>query len=600
MWLKIAQYFKDIFTSLLKWRIRHVSDQRFILFLSVFLGIEIGVIVVILKQSVYFLKEFFEGELFQGIDRYIIVILPIIGISLSVLVIKIFAKGKFEKGVPYVLYSIGRNSSFIKKSNRFLQAVTGALTVGFGGSVGLEAPVIVTGSAWGSYYGRFFHLNSRQTTILIGCGSAAAISAIFNAPVAGVIFVLEVIIANLNIVFIIPLLISAVAGTMVSQLLMGEEVLFHFTEIDQVKNVELLFFILLGVICGFLSIYFMKLIYAIENQFQKLKRKKHRLFIGGGLLGVLILFFPTLYGEGYYSLAKIIRGDAYTLIDDTLFGFSFGNDWILLVFLFASMLLKVFATGLTRVAGGIGGVFAPSMFMGGMAGFIFARALNLLFPDLLLSETNFTLVGMAGVSSGILHSPLTKIFLIAEITRGYELLVPLMLLSAISFAIKIYFESHSFYTKQLALKGDYIIHDKDKTVLQDIRMNAVIERDFVTVKEDGMLGDLVEAVARSTRNIFPVVGSERELKGIILLNDVRKLIFKSELYQEKEIKLLMTKPPAVIDISDSMEVVMDKFDKTNAWNLPVAKNGRYEGFLSKSKIFSIYRSQLRKQTRELG
>ncbi|WP_020530637.1 chloride channel protein [Flexithrix dorotheae] len=600
MWLKIAQFFNEKFIAFLKWRIRHVSDQRFILILSVFLGIEIGVIVVALKSFVYFIKEFFEGDLFQGVDRFIIVILPIIGISLSVLVIKIFAKGKLEKGIPYVLYSIGRNSSFIKKINRFIQAITGGLTVGFGGSVGLEGPVVVTGSAWGSYYGSFFHLNSRHTTILIGCGSAAAISAIFNAPVAGVIFVLEVIIANLNIVFIIPLLISAVVGTMVSQLLMGEEVLFHFTEIDPVKNRELLFFILLGVICGFLSIYFMKMIYLVENQIGKIKQKKQRLLIGGGILGVLILFFPILYGEGYYALAKIIRGDAYGLTDGTFFGFSYGNDWILLGFLLASMLLKVFATGLTRAAGGIGGVFAPSMFMGGLAGFIFARALNLLFPDLLLSETNFTLVGMAGVSSGILHSPLTKIFLIAEITRGYDLLVPLMLLSAISFAIKIYFESHSFYTKQLALKGDYIIHDKDKTVLQDIRMNAVIERDFVTVKEDGMLGDLVEAVARSTRNIFPVVGEERELKGIILLNDVRKLIFKSELYQEKQIKLLMSKPPAIIDISDSMEVVMDKFDKTNAWNLPVAKNGRYEGFLSKSKIFSIYRSQLRKQTRELG
>ncbi|MBT33686.1 MAG: chloride channel protein [Thalassobius sp.] len=601
MWQGVAFKIRRVFTTFLKWRIRHLDDHRFIIILSVFLGFETGIIVVLLKRLIYFIKDLLDATWEWVIDeRVLYLLLPVVGIVITLLVVKFFAGGKLDRGISFILYSIGRNNSVIKAKHKYLQVITSAFTVGFGGSVGLEAPVVVTGAAWGSYYGKLFHLNHRQTTILIGCGAAAAISAIFNAPVAGVIFVMEVIIANINIVFIVPLLISAVMGTFISDLLMGEDAFFRFTTTEDVRNIELLFFVILGIICGMLSIYFNTAIYWVQNKIIHIRNQAKKMFLGGIILGLMILILPTLYGEGYITLTQLIKGDEWSVFKNTIFESYAGNQWLLVVFLLLSMMLKVVAAGLTRALGGVGGVFAPAMFTGGLAGFIFARVLNLIFPELALSEINFLLVGMAGVSSGLLHSPLTKIFLVAEITQGYELLVPLMILAAVSFAVKVYFDSHSFYTKELAKRGDYILNDKDKTVLQDIKMASVIERNFVSVHEDQKLGDLVNAIAKSERNIFPVVGENRSLKGIILLNDVRKLIFKPELYKEKEIKYLMKKPPAVIEIGEKMESVMDKFDKTNAWNLPVTNNGQYEGFLSKSKIFSIYRSQLKTLSKELG
>jgi len=601
MWKVIKEKAKTGFTKLLKWRIRHLDDHRFIILLSIFLGFEIAVIVVLLKSLVLFIKKTLDAQQFTNPDTlFIYVLLPIIGIALTQLVIKLISKEKLDKGISFVLYAIGRNASIIKGKHRFTQIITGALTVGFGGSVGLEAPVVVTGSAWGSYYGRLFHLNSRQTTILIGCGAAAAISAIFNAPVAGVIFVMEVIITNINIVFVVPLLIASVVGTFTSSLLMYEEALFKIEAIQDLRNFELFFYVLLGIICGSMSIYFNKAIYWVQQKIERIKQVKHKILSGGLLLGLIILILPALYGEGYFTLSLLTSKRETEVIGNTFFAFLPAGQWVLILFLLLCMFLKVVATGLTRALGGIGGVFAPAMFTGGIAGFLFARLLNLAFPELALPEINFLLVGMAGVSGGVLHSPLTKVFLIAEITQGYELFIPLMMVAAVSFAIKYYFDSYSFYTKELAKRGDYILDDKDKTVLQDIKMAAVIERNFVTVNESDKLGDLVEAIARSERNIFPVLGENRILKGIILLNDVRKFIFKPELYVEKEVKYLMRKPPAVIEINEDMEAVMDKFDKTNAWNLPVTKGGIYEGFLSKSKIFSIYRSQLKSISRELG
>ena len=601
MWKATKEKTRVLLTKLLKWRIRHLDDQRFIILLSVFLGFEIGVIVVLLKSLVLFIKKTLDAQQFTNPDTlFIYVLLPMVGIALAQLTIRLFGKERLDKGISFILYAIGRNASIIRGKHRFIQIITGAFTVGFGGSVGLEAPVVVTGAAWGSYYGRVFHLNSRQTTILIGCGSAAAISAIFNAPVAGVIFVMEVLITNINIVFVVPLLIAAVVGTFTSSLLMYEEALFQVGDIQDPRNLELLFYIFLGIICGGLSIYFNNAIYWVQQKLDSFKKTKHKIGVDGLLLGLIILLLPALYGEGYFTLSLLMKGQDSTVIGNTFFAFLPSGQYVIILFLVLCMFLKVVATGLTRSLGGIGGVFAPAMFTGGIAGFLFARLINLAFPELALSELGFLLVGMAGVSSGVLHSPLTKVFLIAEITQGYELLIPLMIVAAISFAIKYYFDPYSFYTKELAKRGDYILNDKDKTVLQDIKMSSVIERNFVTVNVADKLGDLVEAIARSERNIFPVLGENRSLKGIILLNDVRKFIFKPELYAEKEVKYLMRKPPAVISIDDDMETVMDKFDKTNAWNLPVIKNDSYEGFLSKSKIFSIYRNQLKSISRELG
>ena len=589
-----------LISNFLKWRVRHVNEHRFIIFLSIFLGIQIGIIVAILKSLIYFIKDLINSEPLSNLVNYFNFVLPILGVTLTLLIVKWFAGGKLNRGIPFVLYVIGRNAGIMRSGHMYMQAITSALTIGFGGSVGLESPGVVTGAAWGSNYGRFFHLNSRQTTILIGCGAAAAIASIFNAPIAGVIFVLEVLLVNVNISFIIPLLIASVSGTMVSQLLMGEQALFNFSNLEPVGNIDLLFFVGLGLACGFLSVYFIRAIYVVENKLKSLKNNKQRVAVAGVCLGMLIWIFPTLYGEGYWSVTKLIIGQPSELLEGSLFRQWENTEWFILLFLFASMMLKVFATGLTTAAGGVGGVFAPSMFVGGICGYLFARIFNLLEAGFVLSEINFTLVGMAGVAAGIMHSPLTNIFLIAEITKGYELFVPLMIVAAVSYAVKLYFEPHSYFTKELAKRGDYIVHDKDKTVLQDINITKVIERNFVTINEAGKLRDLVEAISRSDRNLFPVVNDAGELKGIILLNDVRKVIFKPELYDEEEIKYIMHAPPDVVDINEPMESVMDKFDQTNAWNLPVLEGGKYAGFLSKSKIFSMYRRQLKRQARELG
>lgn len=586
--------------TFLKWRVRHIDDQRFLIILSITLGIETGLVVVVLKSTVFFIKETLEGDFLAGVANYFNFLLPIFGIALTMFVVNRLKKGRMDKGVPSILYAIGRNSSKINGRNMWLQPLASAITVGFGGSVGLEAPVALTGASWGSYYGRFLHINRQQTTLLLGCGAAAAIAAIFNAPVAGVLFALEVILPNISITFLIPLLMASVSGMLTSKLLMGEQVLFHFTLIRRIENSDYLFYGLLGVISGLMAVYFIRTVGRVEERLKQIGQLYKRMLVGAVVLGTLILLLPTLYGEGYWTLSYVIQGNADQILESSIWGNLDYSQWLMLLFLFCSMMLKAVATGITRAAGGIGGVFAPAMFTGGVAGFLFARLLNLLEPSLDLSETSFTLVGMAGVSSGILHSPLTKIFLIAEITNGYQLFVPLMITAAIAFAIKLYFEPHSFYTKSLIKQGDYIVHDHDKSVLHHIRMGRLIEKDFVMVHEDGLLKDLVSAIAESNRNIFPVLNDSHELKGVILLNDVRKLIFKPELYEVEKIAYLMKAAPATIDINESMEEVMHKFEASNVWNLPVVMDGKYVGFLSKSKILSSYRNELRRQTRGLS
>ncbi|MGB0523468.1 MAG: chloride channel protein [Flammeovirgaceae bacterium] len=588
--------FDRIVSAFLKWRIRHIDDQQFLIILSIALGVETGFVVVVLKSTVHFIKASLEGDFLSAVVHYFHFLLPMLGIILTVLIVNRLKKGRMDKGVPSILYAIGRNSSKISGRNMWLQPLASAFTVGFGGSVGLEAPVALTGASWGSYYGRVFHMNRQQTTLLLGCGASAGIAAIFNAPVAGVLFALEVILPNISITFLIPLLIASVSGMLTSKLLMGDQVLFHFTLVRQIENSDYLFYGLLGVVSGLMAVYFIRVVGRVEAKLRSIDHLYKRIITGAVVLGVLILVLPTLYGEGYWALSYAIQGDADRILETSIWGKLPYSQWLMLGFLFVSMMLKAVATGITRAAGGIGGIFAPAMFTGGVAGFLFARLLNLVEPSLDLSEANFTLVGMAGVSCGILHSPLTKIFLIAEITNGYQLFVPLMLTAAIGFAIKLYFEPHSFYTKSLIEQGDYIVHDHDRSVLHHIRMTGLIEKDFVVVKEDAFLKDLVEAIAESNRNIFPVVDDEQRLKGIILLNDVRKLIFKPELYETEQVRYLMKKPPTVIDLHEEMEEVMDKFEKTNAWNLPVVTNGQYIGFMSKSKILSKYRIELRKQT----
>ena len=487
-------------------------------------------------------------------------------------------------------------------------------TVGFGGSVGLESPIVATGSAIGSNIGRLFRLNYKTTTLLLGCGAAGAIGGIFSAPVAAVVFALEVLMLDLTTSSIIPLLISAISGTAISYMLMGKGVMFHIGEIDPLVLGNFPYYILLGLCTGFFSIYFTRGTKYIESLMEHLgklyfkwdKTRKRfvreeitgkkififqRLVIGGAILGLLIFLCPPLFGEGYEGLKMILNGQSADLANGSIFYHLKENRYWLLVFLCLVLTLKVIAMAVTTGSGGVGGVFAPSLFTGGVSGFILANVLNM-FPFISVSEKNFVLAGMAGVMSGVMHAPLTAIFLITEITGGHGLFIPLSLTAAFSFVTSRYIEPHSIYTNRLAKRGELITHDKDKAILTLLRTNKLIENDFITVRPEQNLGDLVKIISKSKRNIFPVIDSNSKFVGAVLLDDIRNIIFQPELYKKVYISEMITPAPTLIELNETMESVMDKFEKTGAWNLPVVENGKYVGFLSKSKIFSSYRHLL--------
>jgi CIC family chloride channel protein len=586
-----------LLAKFLKWRVKHLSDKRFLILLSILIGITGGVAASIMKTIIILIEENIHEGILKGYQNALYFILPAIGIMASMLLIKYIFKTKLPEGVPLVLYCIGKNNSVIQRVHMYAHVVTSSITVAFGGSVGLEGPSVATGSAIGSNIGQLFHLNQKRKALLIGCGSAAAISALFNAPVAAVIFVFEIILVELKTAFIIPLLMSSVSASMVSRGLMGDAILFDFGSVAAVEYRDIPFYILLGLATGFLAMYFMRISEWLGKIGQRSQSYWGKYIMYGALLGAVLFILPTLYGEGYYTIRQLLKHQDSTLLTSSIYSFipflkdAVHEQWFLILFLTVSVLMKVFATNFTRMAGGTGGVFAPSLFIGGVTGFIISRTVNLLNSSFQLPENNFTLVGMSGVVAGIMHAPLTAMFLIAEITGGYELFLPLMIVVAISYGTTSKYSKYSYYTKKLALKGDLVAHDRDKTLLHDIGVLRVIEKDLVTVPEEGKLKDLVDAISKSHRNIFPVVSENEELKGIILLDDVRHLIFKPEKY-DVDIKFLMHPPPAYVTCDELLDTVMDKFDNTNAWNLPVIKDGKYYGFLSKSKIFSVYRDRL--------
>ncbi len=480
----------------------------------------------------------------------------------------------------------------------YSRMVTSAITVGFGGSVGLEAPIVVTGSAIGSNLARFFHLNYKRRSLMIGCGSAGAVAAIFNSPIAGVIFAIEVILTDVTIHQFIPILIASVTGSVISLILLGEGVMFHFKSIEPFAAADVPYFILLGLLCGMVSLYFTRITYFVEKRLKKVKNDFHRAFVGGLLLALIILIYPPIYGEGYESIISLLNGNAEKILERSLF-FSWTNyTLVIIVFAFMIILVKPFASSLTIGAGGSGGIFAPSLFIGGFTGFFLALVLNQVFPFVNISITQFTLVGMCGVMSGILQAPLTAIFLIAEITDGYTLFVPLMLVSALSYTTMHYFEKHSIYTKRLVEKGDLIPNDKDRQVLSLLNMEKLIEKDLKPIHPDATLSHLIELIKYSKRNIFPVVNDDGELTGIITLDDIREIMFDFESRAIIRVKNLSYMPPASVSTTEKMQSVMNKFEVTQAWNLPVIDNGKYIGFVSKSRIFNAYRQKLIWQAKE--
>ena len=576
------------------WRLRHISNNNFILLLGGLVGIIAGLAAVTLKSSVHFIQGFLQKNMDIADVNYLYLGFPLVGILLTVFLAKYFLNERLGHGITQILYAISKNSSIIKRTMMYSRMVTSAVTVGFGGSVGLEAPIVVTGSAIGSNLARLAHLNYKKRTLLIACGASGAISAIFNSPIAGVIFAIEVILTDVTINKFIPILISSVTGSLVSLVLLGGDILFSFKIKDPFLAQHTHYYLLFGIGCGIVSVHFTRLTYVIESTIAKVKNDWNRAILGGLGLALIILTFPPIYGEGYNTIKLLLEGNEQGLFERSFFYGISDHSVVLVIFLFAILVIKPVASALTLGSGGSGGIFAPSLFMGGIAGYLFAKIVNLVFP-VQISTSNFTLVGMCGVMSGVLHAPLTAIFLIAEITGGYTLFVPLMLVSAISFVTISYFEKHSLYTKSLIERGDLIQHDKDRQVLSLLKIKKVIESDVLTIASTAKLEDLVLLVKKSKRNIFPVINEHGALEGIITLDDIRELMFDPEARANMEVKSFMLKPPASVDPSDSMQMVMSKFEVTQAWNLPVIKDGKYIGLVSKSRIFNAYRNKLIQQ-----
>lgn len=585
--------FTQLQLNFLKWRIRHITTRDFILLLSIVIGGLAGLAAAMLKASVHYIQHvLIRGTENGDFGQYLIYFYPLLGLVLTVIITHYLIREKLGHGITDILYAISQKSSIIKRTKIWSRVVTSAITIGFGGSAGLEAPIVVTGSAIGSNIARLMHLDYKSRTILIGSGAAGAIAGIFNSPIAGVIFSSEVILAGIGFASFIPLLIAAVAGSIVTQTILGDAILFSFELKDGFITTDVPFYIILGIISGLVSLYFTRVTYWVEAHIGKVQHPVARSAVGGIILAIIIFILPPIYGEGYNTILHLLESAESEIIYQSFFDLNYNDTLLFIAFLFGIIILKPVASALTIGSGGSGGIFAPSLFLGAITGFMFAFAINHVFSAEIISLSNFTLVGMCGVMSGILHAPLTAIFLIAESTGGYTLFIPLMLVSAISYSTISYFEEYSIYTKHLIERGQYIPNDKDRQLLNAMRVKKVIEKDLLTINPDQKLKDLIKLVRKSKRNIFPVVNENDELKGIIYLDDIRNIMFDENARDEIVISSLMNSPPESVSSRDSMELVMNKFEKSGAWNLPVIDEGKYVGFVSKSRIFNTYRKKL--------
>ncbi|TWV15620.1 chloride channel protein [Bacteroidaceae bacterium HV4-6-C5C] len=582
------------FQRFLIWREKKIKEKQFILMLSFLVGIFTALAAFILKELIHWIEKFLTYHFNVTEANYLYLVYPVVGIFLAGLFVRHVVKDDISHGVTKILYAISRRQGRIKQHNVWSSIIASSITIGFGGSVGGEAPIVLTGSAIGSNLGSTFKMEQRTLMLLVGCGAAGAIAGIFKAPIAGLVFTLEVLMIDLTMASLLPLLISSVTAATVSYILTGTGAMFKF-HLDQVFLLERIpYVIMLGIFCGLVSLYFTRAMNAVEGIFGKLKKPYQKLALGGVMLSILIFLFPPLYGEGYDTINLLLNGssnaDWDTVMNNSFF---YGNGNLLLVYLLLIILTKVFASSATNGGGGCGGIFAPSLYLGCIAGFVFSHFSNQFNFASFLPEKNFALMGMAGVMSGVMHAPLTGVFLIAELTGGYDLFLPLLIVSVSSYLTIIIFEPHSIYSMRLAKKGELITHHKDKAVLTLMKVENVVEKDFVTVHPNMDLGELVKAISSSQRNIFPVTDQNGVLIGIVTLDGIRNIMFRQELYHRFNVDKLMTSIPARLYVTDNMEQVMRTFDETNAWNLPVVdEEGRYMGFVSKSKIFSSYRQVL--------
>lgn len=579
----------NTYNRLLAWRERNIPIQRFIIFLSLLVGISTALAACLLKWAIHAIQHLLTTNFTFYSENWLYLLYPIIGIILASLFVRYVVRDDISHGVTKILYAISQRKSIIKLHNMWSSVVASSITIGFGGSVGAESPVVLTGAAIGSNLGRAFKMDQKTLMLMVGCGAAGAISGIFKAPITGVAFTLEVLMLDMTFYSVVPLLISSVTATAVSYFLMGDELMFPLqSEAFALDRIP--YYVLLGILCGFVSLYFTRGMNWMEGIFRKLEKPWKKILVGGILLSLLIFLLPPLYGEGYDSINSLLNLDYTRLLENSLFYEYRYNVYFVIGYFVLIVLLKIFASAATNGAGGTGGLFAPSLFVGCITGYVLVLLLQQIGVE--LPAQNFALAGMAGLMSGIMHAPLTGIFLTAELSGGYDLFMPLMIVSVFSFITIYIFEPHSLYAMRLAQKGELVTHHKDKAVLSLLKTENLIETDMRPIAPEALLGDLVKIMSVCNRNVFPVIDNDGIYLGEIRVEEVRNIMFRPELYQRFNMQKLMVSPRERVDVNDSMEVVMKKFEQSNAWNLPVLDGKKYVGYVSKSKIFSAYRSVL--------
>lgn len=587
------QWLDSRFIALVLWRERHIKEKSFVMVLALMVGIFSGVAAIVLKYLIHLISSSLTSGLNVTAGNYLYILYPAMGVIIAALYVRYVVRDNISHGVTRVLYSISQNKSRLKRHNMYTSIMASSITIGFGGSVGAEGPIVYTGAAIGSNLGQMFRMSPRILMILVGCGAAAGIAGIFKAPIAGMLFTLEVLMLDLTTVSVMPLLIASITSTTIAYVYTGYDFEFFFAQSEDFVTGRIPYVILLGLFCGFMSLYFTRVMNMMENIFKKVHNPWHKTFMGCIILSALVFLFPPLYGEGYESIEGLLSGDPSSIVNGSIFYHEGTMVWFIILFIALIVLTKAFATSATNGGGGVGGTFAPSLYVGCMAGFFFAYLLNELF-GLDLSVKNFALMGMAGVMSAVMHAPLMGIFLTAELTGGYELFLPLLIVSTLSYGTIKLFEPYSIYAMRLAQRGELLTHHKDKAVLTLLKVDNVIETDFMPVDPNMNLKEMVGVISRSNRNLYPVLDKEGRLQGVVLLDEIRNIMFRPDLYRRMYVDKFMSIPPGRVVIGQSMEQVMKTFDDTGAWNLPVVEpDGTYVGFVSKSKIFNSYRRVLR-------
>lgn len=587
------------FLKVLQWREKHIKEKTFILILALIVGVAGGFAALLLKDLIHHLSGLLTAHLEISNYNYNYLIYPVIGILLAGVFVRYIIRDNISHGVTRVLYALSQNKSRLKPHNIYSSVIASSVTIGFGGSVGAESPIVYTGAAIGSNLGSLFRLSPRLLMLLVGCGASAGIAGIFKAPIAGMLFTVEVLMIDLTAGSVMPLMIASIAGATVAYAFTGYELEFFFSQSEPFYTAGIPYVILFGIFCGLISLYFSKVMNMMERMFGKLKNAWIKFIVGSVILSTLIFMFPPLYGEGYNVMNIMLEGNLSQIFDGSIF-YEYRNDtWWLIAFVGLILFTKAFATSATNGGGGCGGTFTPSLFIGCFAGFFFTLLLNNLgVIEGTLSMKNYALMGMAGVMSAVMNAPLMGIFLAAEMTGGYELFLPLLIVSTISYGTFKLFSPYSIYTQRLAQRGELLTHEKDRSVLTLLKMDSVIEKDFKEVHPDMTLREMCEVISQSSRNLYPVTDSNNVLVGVVLLDDIRNIMFRPDLYDKMRVRKFMSSMPAKIELGQSMDSVMKMFDDTKAWNLPVVERGKYVGFVSKSKIFNSYRRVLKHYTDE--